>query len=68
MDLTPAEMGGSATSLMFGGQAGLSTIMPVAGGVVADIWGLPAVFYMLAALMLMANMTAALLPGSTRSH
>lgn len=63
MDLTPREMGGSATSLMFGAQAGLSTIMPVAGGVVADIWGLPAVFYMLAALMLMANMTAALLPG-----
>jgi MFS family permease len=68
MDLTPDEMGGSATSLMFGAQAGLSTIMPVAGGVVADIWGLPSVFYLLAALMLMANMTAALLPGSTRSH
>lgn len=63
MDLTPAEMGGSATSLMFGTQAGLSAIAPVAGGIVADIWGLPSVFYMLAALMLMANMTAVLLPG-----
>ena len=63
MDLTPAEMGGSATSLMFGAQASLSAIAPVAGGVVADIWGLPSVFYMLAALMLMANLTAALLPG-----
>ena len=63
MDLTPGEMGGSATSLMFGTQAGLSVIAPVAGGIVADNWGLPAVFYMLAALMLMANMTAALLPG-----
>lgn len=63
MDLTPGEMGGSATSLMFGAQAGLSAIVPIAGGIVADIWGLPAVFYLLAALMLMANMTAALLPG-----
>lgn len=63
MDLTPAEMGGSATSLMFGAQAGLSAIAPVVGGMVADRWGLPAVFYMLAALMLLANMAAALLPG-----
>lgn len=63
MDMTPPEMGGSATSLMFGFQAGLSAIAPLAGGIVADRWGLAAVFYMLAALMLMANMTAALLPG-----
>jgi MFS family permease len=68
MDLTPGEMGGSATSLMFGAQAGLSALAPVAGGIVADIWGLPSVFYMLAALMLMANMTAFLLPGSTASR
>ncbi|MDH5412379.1 MAG: MFS transporter, partial [Alphaproteobacteria bacterium] len=65
MDLTPEEMGGSATSLMFGAQAGLSAIVPVAGGIVADIWGLPSVFYLLAALMLLANMTAILLPGKT---
>ncbi len=63
MDLTPGEMGGSATSLMFGAQAGLSAIVPIAGGLVADIWGLPSVFYLLAALMLMANMTAVMLPG-----
>jgi MFS family permease len=68
MDLTPGEMGGSATSLMFGTQAGLSAIVPIAGGIVADIWGLPAVFYMLAALMLMANMTAALLPGKAAAE
>lgn len=65
MDLTPAELGGSATSLMFGTQAGLSALAPVAGGIVADIWGLPSVFYMLAALMLMANMAAVLLPKKT---
>ncbi|MFC1665366.1 MFS transporter, partial [Pseudomonadota bacterium] len=63
MDLTPGQMGGSATSLMFGAQASLSAIVPLAGGLVADHWGLPSVFYMLAAVMLMANVTAVLLPG-----
>lgn len=68
MDLTPEEMGGSATSLMFGTQAGLSAAAPIAGGIVADIWGLPSVFYMLAGLMLLANMAALLLPGSPASN
>ncbi|UCH73886.1 MAG: MFS transporter [Rhodospirillales bacterium] len=66
MDLTPAEMGGSATSLMFGTQAALSTIAPVLGGLVADAWGLPAVFYLLAAIMLAANVAAVMLPGAAR--
>lgn len=66
MDLTPPAMGGSATSLMFGFQAALSAAAPVLGGLVADRWGLPAVFYMLAGLMLMANMAAVLLPGKVR--
>jgi MFS family permease len=62
MDLTPAHMAGSATSLMFATQAALSTVAPLLGGLVADRWGLPAVFYLLAAFMLAANLTAALLP------
>jgi MFS family permease len=64
MDLTPPQMGGSATSLMFGAQAALSTVAPVLGGMVADRWGLPSVFYFLAAIMLAANLAAAMLPGA----
>ena len=64
MDLTPPQMGGSATSLMFGAQAALSTIAPVLGGLVADRWGLPAVFYFLAAIMLAANLAAVMLPNA----
>jgi MFS family permease len=64
MDLTPPRMGGSATSLMFGTQAALSTIAPVLGGLVADRWGLPSVFYLLAAIMLAANLAAVLLPNT----
>lgn len=66
MDLTPPQMGGSATSLMFGTQAALSTIAPVLGGLLADRWGLPSVFYFLAAAMLAANIAAVLLPGAMR--
>ncbi len=63
MDLTPPRLGGSATGLMFGTQAALSMAVPVLGGLVADRWGLSSVFYLLAAFMLAANLTAALLPG-----
>ncbi len=62
MDLTPPALGGSATSLMFGAQSLLSAAAPVAGGVIAGTWGLTAVFYMLALLILLANLAAVLLP------
>ncbi len=62
MDLTPPRLGGSATSLMFGAQAGLSTLTPAVGGLVADAWGLAAVFYFLAGTTLAANVLVFLLP------
>ena len=62
MDLTPPQMGGSATSLLFGTQAGLSTLTPAIGGLIADTWGLAAVFYFLAGTMLIANVLVFMLP------
>ncbi len=62
MDMTPPALGGSATSLMFGTQAALSTLAPLLGGLVAARWGLPAVFYLLAAIMLLANLVTVVLP------
>lgn len=62
MDLTPTRLGGSATSLMFGAQTGLSILAPVVGGLIADAWGLPATFYALAASMLVTNLLAWRLP------
>lgn len=64
MDLTPKQLGGSATSLLFGVQAGLSMSVPVLGGVIADQWGLPVVFYILALFGLAATVTTFLLPES----
>ena len=66
MDLTPANLGGSATSLMFGSQAMLATAAPIIGGMIADGWGLGAVFYFLAGGLLAANLALVLLPLSSR--
>lgn len=66
MDLTPPAMHGSATSALFGMQSGLSLVIPLLGGWIADLYGVGAVFYMLAATMLIANILVAMLPKSER--
>ncbi len=62
MDATPPHLGGSATSLLFGAQSGMSILAPAIGGMVADIWGLVTVFYLLAAATLVSTVLAFLLP------
>lgn len=62
MDLTPPRVGGSATSLLFGIQSALSTLAPAVGGLIADAWGLRAVFLMLGGTILVANLLTFLLP------
>ncbi len=62
MDMAPKELAGSATSLMFGTQSLFSILMPLIGGVIADTYGLAAVFYMLAFTVLVANSIVYLLP------
>lgn len=62
MDLVPTKLSGSATSLLFGTQSLLSAAVPPVGGLIADAYGLPAVFYFLAGTMLVANFLVYLLP------
>lgn len=62
MDLVPTKLSGSATSLLFGTQSLLSAAVPPIGGLIADAYGLPAVFYFLAGTMLVANFLVYLLP------
>ena len=62
MDLTPSHLGGSATSLLFGIQSGLSTVVPVVGGIIADHWGLPVVFYVLAGSVFLSSLLVLPLP------
>lgn len=68
MDLAPKELGASITSLVFGTQAGLSTLMPLIGGFLADRYGLVAVFYFFSGLVLVANALTLFVPkeGSAR--
>jgi len=66
MDLTPPTMAGSATSVMFGTQSLLSGAAPLLGGIIADIWGLTVVFYVLAGVMLVANVLVYILPHHDR--
>ncbi len=62
MDLAPADVRGSATSLLFGTQSALSVLIPVIGGAVADSYGLRDVFYLIAGTMLLANLAVFALP------
>jgi MFS family permease len=62
LDLAPDHMGGSMVSLLFGAQSALSALVPLVGGLIADQWGLAAVFYVLAASTLIANLVVLGLP------
>ena len=66
MDIVPRTMTGSATSLMFSVQSFKSAITPFIGGLIADQYGLPAVFYFLGGMLLLANLVAFLLPKYER--
>lgn len=62
MDVVPRQMAGSAISLMFSVQSVKSMITPLIGGLIADQYGLTAVFYFLGGVLLLANLVAFLLP------
>ena len=67
MDLAPKELGGSVTSLVFGTQSGLTTLMPPIGGALADRFGLIAVFYFLAGTVLFANLLTLMVPKEEKA-
>jgi hypothetical protein len=55
-------MHGSVTSLMFGVESLFSTIIPLAGGIIADLYGLEVTFFLLGGGVLIANMLLPLVP------
>ena len=55
MEMAPKEMGGSVIGIQFSFQSALAAVAPVAGGWIADAWGLMTTFYFLAATMLLSN-------------
>jgi FSR family fosmidomycin resistance protein-like MFS transporter len=65
LDATPRHMAGTSIGIMFGAQAAGAAIGPVAGGLIADHYGVIATFYFLAATIVVANMFIFFTPATT---
>ena len=64
LDLPSKTMGGPVISLVFGTQSLFSIGIPVLSGMVADLFGLQRVFWLLAGLILVSNLIAFFLKDS----
>lgn len=64
LDATPKNMGGTGIGVLFGMQAVGSSIGPLLGGVVADRHGIMATFWLLAGIIVLANLFIFLIPAT----
>ena len=62
LDLAPERMSGTVISLLFGTQSAFTFIVPLAGGWIADTYGLSATFYMLTVTIVIAAGLSLLVP------
>jgi MFS family permease len=67
LDATPPSMGGTAIGVLFGTQALGVALGPICGGILADHFGLIAVFYFLACTIVAANMFIFFTPAPTEA-
>ena len=66
LECAPKKMGGTSIGMLFGVQAVGSSIGPVIGGVLADWYGLMAVFFFLAVTIIVANLFILFMPSRAR--
>jgi MFS transporter, FSR family, fosmidomycin resistance protein len=66
LDATPANRGGASIGILFGMQALGAAVGPVSGGILADHYGLSAVFYFLATTIVIANLFIFFTPTPAR--
>ena len=64
LETTPKNMGGSSIGILFGAQALGGALGPLLGGMVADRHGLLATFYLLAGMIVAANMFVFWVPAA----
>lgn len=64
LDATPRSMGGTSIGVLFGMQAAGSSIGPLAGGALADRHGIMSTFWLLAGVIVVANLLIFLIPVS----
>lgn len=62
MDSTPKNMAGTSVGVLFGVQSLTSAISPFIAGIIADAYGLHAMFYFLAITIVIANLLIFLVP------
>jgi predicted MFS family arabinose efflux permease len=67
LDATPPSMCGTAIGVLFGTQALGVALGPICGGILADHFGLIAVFYFLACTIVAANMFIFFTPAPTEA-
>lgn len=63
LETTPKNMGGTGIGMLFGIQALGSAVAPLAGGLIADAYGLLATFYFLAGTIVVANFFIFFMPA-----
>jgi MFS family permease len=63
LEMTPKNMGGSSIGILFGAQALGAAVGPLLAGMVADGYGLAAVFYFLAGTIVLANLFVVFTPN-----
>jgi len=68
LEATPKNMGGSSIGILFGAQSLGAAVAPLAGGLIADRWGLSATFYFLAATIVCANLFILAMPKDAGRH
>jgi len=65
MDITPKQMAGTSIGLLFGMQSFGSSLSPLIGGLIADMYGLNATFYFIACTIMIANLMVFFIPEKT---
>ncbi len=66
LDSTPSHLAGTSIGILFGAQAAGAAIGPITGGLLADRYGLNAVFLFLAATIVVANVFVFFTPTPER--
>jgi MFS family permease len=65
LESTPKNMGGTSIGILFGAQALGASVAPLAGGMIADRFGLIATFWFLAGTIVVANLFILAMPNES---
>ena len=68
LECTPKKMGGTSIGVLFGVQSVGASIGPAIGGILADAYGLMAVFFFLAATIVVANLFILFMPAGMKGE